>query len=110
MRRKKPSQYNVGGFRFQIAQASTNDRLVLEDMSTNQIALMIELELLSGDLDEFSSLDVWIQDENNTRSDPKLVATGLGRPTAVWGFAVDKKSRSFVLHFPGGDTLKMSFG
>jgi len=99
--------------KYQVVKAVANPRvgdrarLKVPKMTPDQITLMIEVELISGDFESLLALDVYITDEYNVRSDSQVTGHNAESTVAMWGFAVDKDSRDFVVHFPDGKTEKI---
>jgi len=100
-RRKKRLEYQVVG-------GANPPNWRLEKMTPDQMTLIIKVELISGDFESLLALDVYVTDEYNVRSDSQLTGSDPERTVAMWGFAVDKNSRVFDIHFPDGDLGRIS--
>ena len=100
-RKKKQLDYRLIG-------GANPPNMRLENMTPDQMTLMINVELISGDFESLMALDVYVTDEYGMRSDSQLTAHNAERTVAVWGFAVDQLSREFDIHFSDGGTARIA--
>ena len=74
-------------------------------MTKKQTVLLVDVRVPASATNAFGKMKVWVTDEKGIRSE---VTTVTGTGEVAWLFAVAKKTKSFVLHFPTGQTVDLS--
>lgn len=86
-------------------------QLAPEGMTADQIALVIQVKIISGtDAETVAAMEVWIADESGTKYTNKIGLSG-GSATdnePVWVIAVPQNASILFLHFPSGETVNLT--
>ena len=80
-------------------------------MTESQTVLTIKVNVLASanaSDDEVSKIKVWITDEKDARFEKGAAFSNETEHQVVWLFAVAKTAKSFILHFPSGETFDLS--
>jgi hypothetical protein len=102
----------IGDFNFSFTTVVLSDEglhgMAPYPMTADQTVLGIEVNLISGDLDQLSQLDIWITDEAGNRTDSGTTLTAESQNQVTWLFPVAKTSHSFFLNFPSGEVIDLA--
>ncbi len=124
------SPMSIGGFRFRIVRVgfdATAMGFVPEDMSPNERLMFVEFELLSGNRDEFKSLEITRSGGSGKRSKAAVLVSGgmmkalsaltltsvspvfqPEKANVTWAFVVQEGASDFFLTFPTGDVISLA--
>ena len=79
---------------------------VPSNITSGQMVLWIDIDLLSGEMDTLIALEKWVEDENGSKME---VGAGLSTGSvATYLFAVPETSTSFVLYFSSGEAVDLT--
>lgn len=75
-------------------------------LTSGQVVLWVDIDVLSGSMDDLIVLEKWVEDENGGKMD---VGAGLSTGSvATYLFAVPETSTSFVLHFSSDEAVDLT--
>lgn len=101
--------FQVSGLELKLASVGQGENykgFVPSNITPSQIVLWVDLELLSGEMDDLIALEKWVEDENGTKIG---VGAGLSTgPVVSLLFPVPRGSTSFVLYFSSGEAVDLT--
>jgi len=121
---------SIGAFRFRIVRVgydATAMGFVPEDMSPKERLIFVEFELLSGNREDFKSLEITVSSASGKKSKAAVLVSGgmmkallaltmtnispgfqPEKANVAWAFVVQKDETDLSLAFPTGDVISLA--